>query len=238
MRSAKVPPPPPHRPRQPVVNLPPVVGALIATNVAVYLLGAVMPWRWTAEMLFHLGFVPARYTLPGGFGWQAVVSPITHQFLHGGTLHILVNMVMLAAFGSGVARSLGNARTLALYFATGVAGAALHAVFYPETTMPVVGASGAISGLFGAVLRLMGKHAASAGAPNRILPVAAIWIGVAVFTGFTGTPGAGEAQVAWAAHVGGFLLGFLAFDLFALGAPITGPPRRRADLRDIDDEGR
>lgn len=241
IRSDDLPPPPPRRPRKPAVNLPPVVRALIVVNVAVYAIGAVMPWRWTAEVLFSLGFIPARYDLPGALGWQALVSPITHQFLHGGTLHILVNMIMLAAFGTGVERAIGGRRMLALYLLSGIAGAALHYAFYPGTTVPVVGASGAISGLFGAVLRLMAKHSRATGGAGRILPVAAIWIAIAVITGFTGTPGTGgDVQVAWAAHVGGFLLGFAAFDLFALGVQLRlgGAPRRPSHLRDLDDDER
>jgi len=234
-----MPPPPPQRPRKPAVNLPPVVGTLIAVNVGIYLLGAVMPWRWTSELLLNLGFVPGRYSLPGGLGWQALLSPVTHQFLHGGGLHILINMIMLAAFGTGVERVLGGARVLAIFLLSGIAGAALHYAFYPDTTIPVVGASGAISGLFGAVLRLMAKQAGPGGGGKRILPVAAIWIAIAVITGFTGAPGAGEdVQIAWAAHVGGFLLGFLALDLFAIGAPLPARrrPRRPSHLRDIDDD--
>lgn len=228
------PPPPPRRPGKPAVNLPASVGWLIGINVAVYLLTAVIPVRWTNALFFNLGFVPARWTVLDGPGWQGLISPFTHQFLHAGPVHLIVNMVMLAAFGAGVAKLLGGRRLLAIYLASGLAGAALHYAFYPETTIPVVGASGAISGLFGAVLRLMAKQSQVMGERTRILPIALIWLGIAVITGFTGVPGAGGggAQVAWAAHVGGFLLGLLAFDLFTFGLR----PRRPRHLRDIDDD--
>jgi membrane associated rhomboid family serine protease len=220
------------------VNLPRTVAILIAANVAIYLLGVLLPYRWEGWLLYSFGFVPQSWSAPGGLGWQALVSPLSHQFLHAGPLHLIVNMIMLAAFGSGVERVLGGRRLLALYLVSGLAGAACHWAFYPVSGTPVVGASGAISGLFGGVLRLMAKQASGAGGAARIWPVAAIWIGIAVMTGFTGTPGAGEAQVAWAAHVGGFVLGFLALDLFALGAPLPGQRRRRPPhLRDLDDEG-
>jgi len=212
------PPPPPRPPRQPAVNLPRTVGVLIALNVGVYILTSVMPPNWEGWVLWHLGFVPARYSVPGAFDWAALVSPLSHQFLHGGPIHLLINMVMLAAFGSGVERVLGGRRMLALYFLTGIAGAFFHWLIYPELRIPMVGASGAISGLFGAVLRLLGKHPQVGGGFVRMLPVAVIWIGMSVFVGFTGMPGTGEAQVAWAAHVGGFLLALLFFDLFAIGA--------------------
>jgi membrane associated rhomboid family serine protease len=231
------PPPPPQAQRKPAVDLPRTVAVLIGINVAIYLIGAVLPYRWEGWLLYNFGFVPESWAVPEGLPWQALVGPISHQFLHAGALHLIVNMIMLAAFGSGVERVLGGRRLLALYLVAGVAGAACHWAFYPLSGTPVVGASGAISGLFGGVLRLMAKQAAGTGKAVGIWPVAAIWIGIAVLTGFTGTPGAGEAQVAWAAHVGGFLLGFLAIDLFAIGAPRARSPRRRPPyLRDLDDE--
>ena len=195
-----------------------MTGILIAVNVAVYILQSAMPLRWEGWLVVHFGFIPARYSVPGGLDWAAFAGPLGHQFLHGGVLHILLNMVMLAAFGAGVERLLGARRLVAMYLLSGLAGAAMHWWFYPLDTTPVVGASGAISGLFGAVLRLMGKHPEVGGGFLRILPVAVIWLGIAVLTGFLGMPGAEEARVAWAAHVGGFLLTLLLFDLFAYRA--------------------
>lgn len=202
---------------QPPVNLPRAVGYLIAVNAAVYVLQVAMPWRWTNWIVTHLGFVPARYVgSPAGWDLWAFISPITHQFLHGGGVHILVNMVMLAAFGSGVARTLGSRRMLAMYLIAGVAGALAHWIAYPADTAPVVGASGAISGLFGMVLRLLARHPHGGGL-TRIWPVALIWIGIAALTGIGGMPGTEGARVAWAAHIGGFAVGFLAFDLALIG---------------------
>lgn len=216
-------PAPPRGPSpRPAINLPPVVAALIVANVAVYLLTTVLPWRVELAAFTHLGFVPARYTLAPALGWPALAAPLAHQFLHGGLLHLLVNMAMLAAFGSGVERALGGRRTLALYLVCGVAGGFAHLAVYPASTVPVIGASGAISGLFGAVLRLLARHPRIGGGLRRVLPVAAIWVGIAVVTGFTGMPGDAGARVAWAAHVGGFLAALVLFDLFALG-------RRRAE---------
>ena len=200
------------------VNLPRTVGLLIAVNIAVYLLQITMPPVWERWVIFHLGFIPARWSLPGGLEWSAFAGPFSHQFLHGGTAHLFVNVIMLAAFGSGVERLLGGQRLMLMYLLSGGAGAAMHWVFYPEGVTPVVGASGAISGLFGAILRLMAKNPRVNGGFLRILPVVVIWLGIAVLTGFTGMPGAGEAQVAWAAHVGGFLFTLLLFDFFTFGA--------------------
>jgi membrane associated rhomboid family serine protease len=198
--------------------LPRAVGILIAANVGIYLLQVTMPPDWARWVIVHLGFIPARWSIPGGPDWSGLISPVTHQFLHGGFAHIFLNMIMLAAFGSGVERLLGGRRLLIIYLSSGIAGAATHYLVYPESALPVVGASGAISGLFGAILRLMAKNPRVSGGFLRILPVIAIWLGIAVLTGFVGMPGTGEAQVAWAAHVGGFLLTLLFLDLFTIGA--------------------
>jgi len=216
-QTSRTPPPPPPRgpAREPAVNLPRVTGSLIAINVAVYVLQSVIPLRWEGWLVVHFGFIPARYSLPNGLDMAALAGPLGHQFLHGGSLHLLLNMVMLAAFGAGVERLIGGRRMIALYLLSGLAGAAAHWWAYPLDTTPVVGASGAISGLFGAVLRLMGKHPQVSGGFLRILPVAVIWLGIAVMTGVTGMPGAEASRVAWAAHVGGFLFGLVLFDLFA-----------------------
>lgn len=220
--SFQSPPRPPGRTRpggsNPPVNLPRTVGILIGANVVVYLLQTTMPPAWANWVVFHLGFVPARWSIEGAWDWSALVGPVSHQFLHGGLAHLFVNMIMLAAFGSGVERVLGGRRLLILFLLSGIAGAALHYGFYSDSSLPVVGASGAISGLFGAILRLMAKNPQVSGGFARILPVVGIWIAIAVITGFTGLPGSGEAQVAWAAHVGGFLFTFLLLDFFTIGA--------------------
>lgn len=192
---------------QPIVNLPPMVAALIGISVVTYLLLSVLPWRWHAAVLVTLGFIPARYTLAAAIEWPAIISPLTHQFLHGGALHLIINMIMLAAFGTPVERALGKWRMLGLYLTCGTAGAFAHLLIYPTSTVPVIGASGSISGMFGAVLYLMARAGRGTRRSPRLLPIALIWVGFAALTGLTGAPGAEGAQIAWAAHIGGFLAG-------------------------------
>lgn len=197
-------------PRQPAVNLPPAVMALILANVAVHVLLLVVPdeaWRWT---LIHLAFIPVRYSVEGLGGWPAWVAPVTYQFLHGGWIHLLLNMTMLAAFGSALERTIGVRRMLTIYFLTGIAGAFTHYAFFPDAQVPVVGASGSISGLFGATLWLMARPDRYGRRTMRFWPAALIWIGISVLIGFVGMPGlTGGAGIAWAAHIGGFVLGIL-----------------------------
>ncbi|WP_119462515.1 rhomboid family intramembrane serine protease [Rhodospirillaceae bacterium SYSU D60014] len=194
--------------RQPILNLPPMVTRLLVANLAVHGIRWMLPDTTDVGVILSFGFIPARYMLPDLFGWQALVSPVTHLFLHGSLVHLLINMVMLMAFGSGVERRIGGPRLLAFALACGVLGAAAHFLLHPLSIMPVIGASGAISGLFGGVLRFLPRRGGS------LWPIVLLWIGVSILFGVTGIPGDGGAAIAWAAHVGGFLGGFLLFGLF------------------------
>ncbi len=194
-------------PRQPMLNLPPAVLALIGANVVVHIAMLLLPLDTIGWILVHLAFIPVRYSVEGLGGWPAWVGPLTYQFLHGGWLHLGVNMVMLAAFGSALERSAGVRRMLLIYVASGIAGAFVHFALFPISNIPVVGASGSISGLFGAVLWLMARPDRFGRRALRFWPAALIWVGFSVAVGFTGMPGVADGQIAWAAHVGGFLAG-------------------------------
>lgn len=127
-------------------------------------------------------------------------------------MHLGINMLTLAAFGAPVERLLGVRRFVLFYLVCGVVAGLVHILVYPDSLDPVVGASGAISGVFGAVLMLMRY----VGSLTSLLPVAGIWIALNVFFGiFGGTPGAGGESVAWVAHIAGFLFGLGAIRFFA-----------------------
>ena len=201
-----------------MINLPQMTAILIGIAVAVYLLLAAAPFQWERWAFINLGFIPFRYTRIPGLQWQEIAGPVTHQFLHGGIGHIVLNMVMLAAFGSGVERAIGGAKFVVLFLICGIAGALVHFAIFPESAAPVVGASGAISGMFGAALRVMARQSQQQGQTMRLLPIAAVWIGISLIFGFTGS-GAGGGQIAWAAHLGGFIAGLALFGLFTRGGP-------------------
>jgi len=168
------------------------------------------------ELVVKLGLVPANITGDQGNLLLSLVSLITYQFLHGGWVHLGVNMLSLAAFGAPVERLLGARRFVFFYLSAGIVAAAVHVVFFPDSPDPVIGASGAISGVFGAVLMLMRQ----VGSLSSLLPVAGIWIALNVFFGiFGGTPGAGGEPVAWTAHIGGFIYGLAAIRLFMRRPP-------------------
>jgi membrane associated rhomboid family serine protease len=193
------------------INLPPAVMWLIVINVAIQLLRSLLGDETDLALVQQFGLVPAAYTAAHADLMSQVAAPISYQFLHGGWMHLVVNMVSLAAFGAPVERLLGARRFVLFYLSAGIVAGFVHVLLFSDSIDPVIGASGAISGVFGGVLMLM-RHV---GSLTSLLPVAAIWIGLNVFFGvFGGTPGAGGEQVAWVAHIGGFVYGLAAIRLF------------------------
>jgi membrane associated rhomboid family serine protease len=199
------------------INLPPALLWLIIVNVLVHVARQLLSDAADERLVLSLGLVPAAYTSePGGEWWSLILAPITYQFIHGGWVHLGVNMLTLAAFGAPVERLLGVRRFLLFYLSAGVVAGFVHVLYSPASTDPVVGASGAISGVFGAVLIALRQ----AGRLSSLLPVAGIWIALNVFFGvFGGTPGAGGEPVAWTAHIGGFVYGLVALRFFVPKAP-------------------
>lgn len=219
--------PPPRR--EPVFNLPAIVTVLIALCAGIHALRElVLTQAQDIEILVRFAFIPIRYSGVYDIDIYAWISPVSYAFLHGGIAHLLVNMVWLAAFGSPLAHRIGWVRFLAFWMFTSVAAVGLHYVLHSGDPTPIVGASGAISGMMGAAARFAFQINRFAGKPafrGPILPVSvvlrhrmtfmflAIWfvINLAMGMGFSG-PGVG--QIAWEAHIGGLLAGFFGLALF------------------------
>jgi membrane associated rhomboid family serine protease len=207
----------------PIFNVPPVVGRLIAFCVLIHAVRYFVPND--DALVDTFGFIPARYgggdEVPGP-AWAALVSPISYQFLHGGLLHLGLNMISIAAFGSAVERVLGGRRMLAFFLVTGVIAAFAHWALDPASPIPVIGASGAISGLFGGVLLLLRDMGRLGTGRGQLLLLVVLWIAMSAVTGEGGTPGTGGEPVAWVAHIGGFLAGLVLWRPFARGRRV-GP---------------
>lgn len=195
------------------INLPPALMWLIGINVAVQVVRSVLlPEDIDTTIVLMFGLVPAAYTGGSHDLLTQIAAPITYQFLHGGWMHLIINMVTLAAFGAPVERMLGVRRFVLFYLSAGIVAGAVQVALFSDSIDPVIGASGAISGVFGAVLMLMRYT----GNLRSLYPVAGIWIALNVFFGlFGGMPGAGGEQIAWAAHIGGFVYGLLVIRFFA-----------------------
>jgi membrane associated rhomboid family serine protease len=194
------------------INLPPAILWIIGLNVAVHVVRQLLSDPLDNQLILEFGLVPIAYTGELGGDWLSLIAaPFTYQFLHGGWVHLGVNMLTLAAFGAPVERLLRPPRFVAFYLSAGLAAGAIHILSFPDSADPVVGASGAISGVFGAVLILLWR----VGRLPSLLPIAGVWIALNVFFGiFGGTPGAGGEPVAWTAHIGGFVYGLAAIRLF------------------------
>lgn len=216
--------------REPVFNLPPVVLAVIAICAIVFLLQQyVLNETQQMTLLYDGAFIPVLYTGQFGFDWFLFTRPFTYAFMHGGFAHIAINMVWLAAFGSPLANRLGTLRFAVFYAVTGLASVALFWAMHPYGEMPLVGASGAISGMMGAAARYgfridrSSGRAAFAGDP---LPIAivlrlrgvvtflGVWMVINLATGLLGFAPGIDGQIAWEAHIGGFVAGFFGLRFF------------------------
>ncbi len=225
------------REREPIFNVPGSVLALSLVMIAVQIIIILLPDQAALDLVRALAFIPARYSgaaseLPGGYP-ACVTSFVTYMFVHAGWLHLGVNLAWMVAFGSAVARRVGDWRFLSFSMLSGIAGALTHLLFHFGDMAPVIGASAAISGQMAGALRFVfgaGRNGGP-GRPDytkvplatlgqtlgdpRILAFLAIWIAINVVFGFTAGPiVAAEGSIAWEAHIGGFLFGLLTFGFF------------------------
>lgn len=224
---------------QRMFNAPAIVVGLLGLLVGVHGVRELLSDRQDDWVLQVLAFVPGRLDVSGwpGEPWAGPLSFFSHALLHGDWLHLGINGAWLLAVGSPVARRMPMVYFSAFFGLCAAGGALLFLVMHPGLNVPMVGASGAISGLMGAVFRLMfaartpyerdvlRERPAEAARlsvvqtfTNRHALIAiAVWVMVnvlaAVGLGTMDAPGG----IAWEAHLGGFFTGLLTFDLFDRG---------------------
>lgn len=187
-------------------NLPPATKALLAANVLVFAVMLILPVRVDDILVETFGFTPANYRGTVSLDWSVVVAPVTYQFLHGGFAHLGVNMLALVAFGAGIEQRLGAWRFVVFFLVTGVIGAFAEFAVTPGSEDVMIGASAAISGLFGGILRF--------GVFRRgFWTLVVLWLVMNAVSGIAGLGSAGE-PVAWIAHAGGFAAGLVLYPLF------------------------
>lgn len=217
-----------------LVAQPWVNWGLIAVCSLVYLTessaGAVAFERLT----LGLGMIPAALTGQASLSPELTLVPpaatlVTYQFLHGGWLHLLLNMVYLWVFGDNIEDAMGHGRYLLFYLLCGVAAGLAQIAAAPEVATPLVGASGAISGVLGAYLVLHPR--ARILVPVVVIPLylpayllLVFWIGFQ-FYALAAMPSAGAGNIAWWAHIGGFFAGMILIVPFRHKAiPLWGSP--------------
>jgi len=200
------------------VRIPPgpVTNALVALNLAIAMVLLVPVW-WQHAVIAGALF-PARFGAGAsafadvGFMVPAVLTPISAAFLHGGIAHVVLNMLMLLLIGKMVERVLGPFMYLLLYFIGAYAAALAEYVVAPNSMIPVIGASGAMSAIIGAYVVLFpnkqpknwGPIPASIARPLHLLVA---WIALNLALGFV-APGLGMGIAIWS-HIGGFVAGLL-----------------------------
>lgn len=209
--------------RERAVNAPWTVLGLTGLLVAAF------AWQINAPdttgVIYSYGVVPAQLT-QGRWG-----PLLTHIFLHGDWLHLFLNATALLAFGAPTARLMGSGplgalRFFSFFLVTGVMGAAAYWALQPDATIPVVGASGAISGLMGGTARLLADprrvgSPVSGPALRFLLP----WVAINLVIAGVGQAAPGGLLIAWEAHLGGMFAGLLLIGVFAAGR--SAPKRSR-----------
>jgi membrane associated rhomboid family serine protease len=190
-------------------------GLIAAVNIVVLVYSAHI--AGSEETIFlSFGAIPALLTD------RAVIDPalmlipepltlVTYMFMHGGWLHLISNLLFLWVFSDNVEDAYGHFGFLAFYLFCGVVAAAVHILVWPDSHMPLVGASGAVAGVLGSYLVLFPKARVwillFMRVPIRISAYWALlgWLGFQVIA--VAVP-QDEVQIAWWAHIGGFATGF------------------------------
>jgi membrane associated rhomboid family serine protease len=225
-------------------ELTPVVTiAFIALCVLVFFYQAGLPPRPGEAFVFQYGAIPALLfgdaDLPPSLavGIPAYATLLTSMFLHGGWMHLVGNMLYLWIFGNNVEDVMGHARFVVFYLTCGALAALSHAVTDPTSTIPMVGASGAISGVLGAYILLFPRAHVLVFMPGigmmRVTAavVLGLWFVMQLLSGgmSIGGPGGG---VAFFAHIGGFVAGMVLIRFFKRAdVPFFSPGRNsRLDL--------
>ncbi|HEU0098411.1 MAG TPA: rhomboid family intramembrane serine protease [Allosphingosinicella sp.] len=190
----------------------PVTLAIAAVTAAAWLIA----WALGREEAVALagGFTSAHVAAPPGAGWPVPVplTPLTATLVHSGFVHLFFNLIMLLFCGRSVERVLGGRGMAILYLVGAYAAAAAEYPLHPDSTVPMVGASGAISAVLGAFALLFGRNKVKIANPSLATLINALWLGAAwivlnILIGLTfETSG---LKIAVAAHIGGFLAGLV-----------------------------
>lgn len=232
-----------------VIRMPGVVGTLLGITWAVFLIGVVMSAQARFRFEYPLSFVPGRLGAalagrPGVTLWEGAGPLVTHLFVHANLAHVALNSVGLLIFGTAVARRLrvearggsGAWNTvvfLAFFAASGIAGALLYAAFNAGSATPMVGASGAISGLMAGAMRFalrafvpygpsQGALAPPGAPPVLVTTIAYVGLNLLTPLGLGALTGSGGLSIAWESHIGGYLFGLYAFGAFDRAARREG----------------
>lgn len=211
------------RTKQPMFRVPGVVLGLILVMVLAHVGRILLSSDTSDAIMLRFAFMPIRYApgIDGGNLFDMAAPFLGYQFLHAGFVHLGMNMIWLLACGPVVARRFGNVAFLVFFFLCGIIAAAVFLACDWGGTGGMIGASGAVSGLMAAAVRMIpwsGMPIWSVGSRMPLAPLTSrpviiftvVWIISNLLMGFTGFGAVGQIhQIAWQAHIGGYLSGLL-----------------------------
>jgi membrane associated rhomboid family serine protease len=213
----------PLRDDNPTVLWPIVTVSLIVANSAVFIYELSLGSRALDSFIYQMGMVPAAITHGGIGGTGGYFTMLSSMFLHGGLLHVAGNMLYLWIFGNNIEDSMGHLRFIIFYLVAGLIAAVTHLALNPVSTVPTIGASGAVSGVLGAYLFLF-PHARIKTLVTLVffwfivyLPawvLLVFWIGLQFLNQAVDPMDPTAGGVAYAAHIGGFVAGLVLIPLF------------------------
>ncbi|MBI3561029.1 MAG: rhomboid family intramembrane serine protease [Gammaproteobacteria bacterium] len=208
-------------------TLPPLVTALIIVACALAFFWQLSLGTRQESAIYALGAIPAVLfgyeQLPAQLvlvpGWM---TAFTSMFMHGGWMHLIGNMLYLWIFGNNIEDAMGHVRFIIFYLLCGIAALLANALLNTHSTIPMIGASGAISGVLGAYALLFPRAHVQVFVPIGFMSQA-VWLPAILVLGIwfvlqivnsIATVGHGGGGVAWAAHIGGFVAGIVLIPIF------------------------
>ena len=228
-----------------VGEIPGTVVGLIVANLAVFLVQDGLPADMAKQFILHNALVPARYTDPGlarelGLDPHNYLPLLTSSFMHVGWAHLVVNMWTLWLFGRALEERLGTLRFILLYLACGLIASLTHFAFNLDSSVPALGASGAIAGVVGGYTLVYPLARIAVLTPVLFFPIVfhlpaavytALWFAFQFVSGMAELAAPDDTGgIAWWAHIGGFVAGLALVRLIGskrhrtreIGAPRVG----------------
>lgn len=207
--------------RQPILKLPPIIRLIGAAIILTHLCKLFfLNWQNVSIARFG-GFTPFSWEIPKLFNIEVMLTSITYSYLHANAYHLLINFFFLISFGTAIARRMSAAAFLILYTTSGMFSAYFWMVFNWGENTSLIGASGSLSGILGVLVRISVTPKYAFDFPQPIMPPSTaksfglLWVGTNLMLWFFETVLPREfGYIAWQAHVGGFIFGFLICGVF------------------------
>ena len=213
----------PYKDDNPTERFPFLTISFIVMNVLVFFAQVINPSH-LGRIAYSYGAIPhALLTFRDVQPIHPVLTLFTSMFMHGSILHLASNMLYLWIFGNNIEDKLGYVKFIIFYILCGVAAAYSHALTNPSSTTPMIGASGAVSGILGAYLLLFPRARVHTliflGFFIQVVRLPAVivigfWIVIQFLNGMVSAGSASQGGVAWFAHIGGFLVGIACIKFF------------------------